>query len=159
MSKFTDFGIKVLLILASFALLAMMCVITVNVLGRISFNSPLLGALEIAGLAGVVMVSVALGYTEREKSNVVVEVFASRFPPRIRAITDSITLCLSLVAVSFLFWAVCEDAFHAAAFKEQTLILEIDTPPFKFIWAAGTFFLCLCLLKNMVTAFKKALKK
>lgn len=158
-SKLGQYVLKILLILASVSLLAMMLVISLNVIGRIFFSSPILGALEIAGLAGVIFIAIALGFTEKEKNNVVVEVLVMLLSPRRRAVTDAVTLFLSLIGVAFLSYAVIKDAFHSAEFNEQTLVLGISTSPFKFIWAAGTLMLFLFILKNMITALRKVLNK
>jgi TRAP-type C4-dicarboxylate transport system permease small subunit len=157
--EISEKAMNVLLILASVALLGMMLVITLNVIGRIFFRMPILGALEIAGLAGVILAAVALGFVEKEERNVVVEAVLTLVPPRMKAIAVSISLFLSLVAVSIFAWVVFDDAFYAARFKEETLVLGIWTAPFKFVWAVGILILCLFLLRNMVRSIKKVVKK
>jgi TRAP-type C4-dicarboxylate transport system permease small subunit len=158
-SKFVQYFTRVLLVIGSIAVLAMMTVITGNIAGRIFFQAPILGAIEIAGLTGAVLAAVALAYTEWEHRNVVVEVVANLFPPRVRGFTDAITLFLSLIGVGILSWAMFNEAFHAASFNETTLVLRAPTPPFKFIWAIGTVILGITMIRNIVLAIRRGVKR
>jgi TRAP-type C4-dicarboxylate transport system permease small subunit len=105
-TKFSQSIIRGLLVIEAVALMAMMGIVVGNVIGRIFFSQPVLGTVELAGLAGVIVVAAAVGFSEREHRNVVVDVVASRFPPRIRAIADAFTLFLSLGAEAFVNWAI-----------------------------------------------------
>jgi TRAP-type C4-dicarboxylate transport system permease small subunit len=150
---------RVLLVIAAVALMAMMIIVVGNVIGRIFFKQPVLGTVELAGLAGVILIAVAVGFAEREHRNVVVDILASRFPPRTRAIADSFTLFLSFGALAFLSWAILDSAFHAATTGEFTETLAIKTGPFEFAWAIGALILCLLLLQHMIQAIIKGVKK
>ena len=66
-TKLVQYIVKVLLVIAAIGLIAMMVVITGNILGRVFLSKPILGALEIAGLAGIVLSSIAVGYVEKER--------------------------------------------------------------------------------------------
>lgn len=146
---------NLLLAIAGLALICMMVVITLNVFGRLAFDAPLLGAIEIGGLAGVVLISIAMFHTEKEKSNVYVEALITHLPQPIRSLADAVTRLTSLLMIALLFWAVFKDALFAAQFNEPTLVLGIYTAPFKFIWAAGLLMLCLYLLRNIYWAIRK----
>ena len=154
-STLTKFVLNPLLVIAGIALISMMTVITVNVFGRLFFHAPLLGAIEIGGLAGVVLIAISLFYTEKEQRNVYVEALVMHLPTRIRSLVDAAMRLLSLAAVALLFWAAFEDAMFSAQFNEPTLVLGIYTSPFKFVWALGLLILCLYLLKNIYTAIRK----
>jgi TRAP-type C4-dicarboxylate transport system permease small subunit len=158
-SKFVQYFTRVVLVIGSIAVLAMMIVITANIAGRIFFKAPILGAIEIAGLTGAVLAAVALPYTEWEHRNVVVEVIANLFPPRVRGFMDALTLLISLLGVGVLSWAMFNEAFHAASFAEKTLVLRAPTPPFKFIWAIGTLLLFIVILRNIVAAIRRGVKR
>jgi len=158
-AKSIQYIIRMLSVIATLALMAMMGTVVGNVIGRIFFKSPILGTVEIAGLAGVILVAIAVGYAEREHRNVVVTVVASRFPPRTRAIADAFTLFLSLGAVAVLSWAILDSAFHAATTGEFTETLAIKTAPFEFAWAIGALILCGFLLQHMIQALIRGIKK
>ena len=100
-SRLSRIIIKVLLVLGGIALMLMMVIVVGNSLGRALFRTPIFGTIEIAGLAGVVVVAGAVGFAERERRNIVVDTAAHRLKPRTRAFTDAFTLFLSLGAVAF----------------------------------------------------------
>jgi TRAP-type C4-dicarboxylate transport system permease small subunit len=146
-------------VIAFIALMAMMGIVVCNIIGRIFFKAPVMGTLEIAGFAGVIVVAVAIGFAQREHRNIFVDIVVARFPARIRIIVDSFTYLLSLGAVGFLFWAVAESAFESLIQEEITLTLGIKTFPFRFIWAAGLLILCGFLLQHLIQNLSKGLKK
>jgi len=159
LAKLNRFIVRVLLVIGAVAIIAMMGIIVGNVIGRIFFNSPIYGAVEICGLAGVVVVAMAAGFTQQERRNVIVDVAASRFPPRTRAIADTFTLFLSLGIVAILSWATFDSALRAAATGEYTQILGISPAPFEFIWAIGALILCFFLVQHVIEAAIKGVKK
>jgi TRAP-type C4-dicarboxylate transport system permease small subunit len=162
MPLYTKFGqvmLRLLLVVGSVAMMVMMAIVVVNSLGRAFFKRPIFGTIEIAGLAGVVVVAVAVGFAERERRNVVVDVVANRFKPRSRALADAFALFLSLGAVAFLLWAVFNDSLYSLAVREVTLTTGISIAPFKFTWAIGLMILWLFLLQHMIEAIRKGWKR
>ena len=157
--RLSNMVIKMFLIVGGVALMVMMVIVVGNSLGRTLFKTPIFGAIEIAGLAGVVVVAVAVGFAERERSNVVVDIVANRFKPRIRAIIDAFTLSLSLGAIVFLLWAIFRDVLNSVAVREIALTTGIFTAPFKFTWLIGIFVLCLFLLQHVIEAIRKVGKR
>jgi TRAP-type C4-dicarboxylate transport system permease small subunit len=150
---------SILRIVALIFLMAMMLIIVANIIGRVFFQTPVHGALEIAGLCGVITVSVAIGLTEREKRNVTITILSSRFTPRIAAIFSVITSFLSLAGVAAVCWAVFKFAEHAATGHLLSEILDIPTAPFKFIWAFGCTLLCLYIVNNIIRSILEGIRK
>jgi TRAP-type C4-dicarboxylate transport system permease small subunit len=144
-----------LLVIGAITLIIMMVVVTCNSLGRALFKTPISGTMEIAGLAGAIVVAAAIGFTARERGNVAVDVLMSRLSPRIRAFFDVATFFLSLAGVSFLLWAVVRDAFSTLRMKETTITMGISTAPFKFAWAGGVFVLACFLVVHIALAIRK----
>ena len=158
-SKLSNLMISVLLVVGTIALMVMMMIVVGNSLGRAFFKTPIFGAIEIAGLAGVVVVAAAVGFAEREQRNVFVDVVANRFTPRTRALADAFTLFLSVGAVAFLLWAIFNDALNSLTIREATLTTGVRTAPFKFSWAVGIIILCLFLLQHMIEAIGRGGKR
>jgi len=142
--------IRVLLVVGAVALMVMMAVIVGNSLGRVFFKTPIFGAIEFAGLAGVILVAVAIGFAERERINIVVRIVFERFPERVRVVLESFTFILSLVGAGYLFWAVFTSALNSLSIQEATISSRIPIAPFKFVWAAGALILCLFLAQHLV---------
>jgi TRAP-type C4-dicarboxylate transport system permease small subunit len=158
-SKLSHMMMKLFLVVGAIAMMVMMVIVVGNSLGRALFNTPIFGTIEIAGLAGIVVVAVAVGFAERENRNVVVDVVANRFAPRTRAFSDAFTLFLSVAAVASLFWAMFDNALEAVTVREATLTTGVVTSPFKFTWLLGITILCLFLIRHMIEAIKKGVKR
>ena len=156
--RFVRSVFKVMHAAAFIALMAMMAVVVANIIGRIFFKAPVMGTLEIAGFSGVIFVAVAVGFAQRERRNVYVDIVVKHFPTRVRLLVDSFTYLLGLIGVGFLLWAVTESAFEAMFDGEITLMLSVKTYPFRFIWAAGLLVLCGFLLQHLIKFIKECFK-
>ena len=130
-------------IVAAFALMSMMMVIVANIVGRIFFRSPVTGTLEIVGFAGVVVVAIAVVFTERARGNVAVDIVVTRLPPGLRRIFRSITYFLSFGAACILFWAVIQVLRHMV--QDGRGHANVGYPAFSLrIHLGGRSFLPLC---------------
>ena len=158
-SKLMALLTRVLLITATFAMVVMATIIAMNILGRSLFGRPILGTIDIAGLAGVVFASIAVGYTEWERRNVVMEVIVARFPPRVKAFTDAFGLLLSLGIIGVLTWAMFKEAAYAASFSQTTLVTKLPLAPFKYVWSIGATLLGAILLRNAIVCIVRGFKR
>jgi TRAP-type C4-dicarboxylate transport system permease small subunit len=140
----------VLHVVAVLALITMMMVVVANIVGRIFFESPVMGTLEIAGFGGVIMATIAVIFSERGYRNIRVDIIVKHLPARPRNILDGITYFLSLCAMGILLWSVTMYSFEWLRTGEATFTLGIRHFPFGFIWAGGLFCLCVLLLKHMI---------
>jgi TRAP-type C4-dicarboxylate transport system permease small subunit len=146
------------LTIGGLALMVMMVYVVGNCIGRALFRIPIMGTIEIAGMAGAIVVSVAVAFAEREKSNVVVDIVTESLPSRSRSILDALMLLLSLGAVAFLLYAVIGSGITSFVAKETTLTTGIPIGPFKLAWAAGLFASWLFLLKYFIDAVRRTVK-
>ena len=148
-----------LLVIGTIPLIIMTIVVTGNSLGRALFRTPIPGTIEIAGLAGAIVVAAAVGFTARERGNVAVDAVVSRLKPKTRAVLDAAMVLLSLGGVFFLLYAVVLDALKAIELEDVTMMLDIPTSPFKFAWAGGIFILACFLVVHLVVSIKKTREK
>jgi TRAP-type C4-dicarboxylate transport system permease small subunit len=146
-------------LVAGIALMAMMAIVVANIIGRIFFKWPILGTIEIAGLAGVVVMAVAVGLSESQHRNIVVDIITAQLPSRIRIVANCVAYLLSLIAVGFLLWAVAESAFESMSEGEITFVLGMPVSPFRFIWAGGLLILFFFLLHNFIVTLQRGVKK
>jgi TRAP-type C4-dicarboxylate transport system permease small subunit len=154
-SKYGRFVSAALLVIGAIPLIIMMIVVTANSLGRAIFKIPVTGTIEIAGLAGVIVVAAAVGFTARERANVAVDVLLSQLKPRAKRILDIVTLFLSFAAVCFLLYAIIIDALKSFRMEEVTMMMSFPMPFFKFAWAGGVFILACFLLVHLITTIRK----
>ena len=121
-----------------------------DVIGRYVFDKPIMGTMEASEvlMAGIVLLSWA--YTQRTGGHVRVELVTSRYPPRVRAITNFVTLLLALILFSAITW---QSTIIATTYLQEHRvfqILQIPTAPFYFFVPVGAFFLCLEFIIQML---------
>jgi TRAP-type C4-dicarboxylate transport system permease small subunit len=150
--------IRVLLVVGAVPLLAMMALIVGNSLGRVFFNTPIKLTIEGSGLLGVILVTTAIGFAERERVNVAVRIVFERFPDRARVVVESFTFILSLVVAAYLLWAIVDSALASLSIQEATIASRIPIAPFKFLWAAGILILCLFLAQHLIEDIIKVVR-
>jgi TRAP-type C4-dicarboxylate transport system permease small subunit len=85
-SKLGQLIIKLVFVIASVGLLITMVAVVLNVLGRGFFASPLLGTVEIVGMAGLLLVPFAMVVTERNRAQIVVRMVVSRLSQRVQSL-------------------------------------------------------------------------
>lgn len=147
---------KIPLIISSLALIFMMLVVTVHVIGRNLFHAPIYGGLELISLSGVFLISFALGYTQLQKSHVIVEVLTSKMPPALAKVSAIFVMVINLITVTMLIWGGF-DFFWEAVVKRgsYTLVLHLPSAPFRFVWVLG----CVTLWGYMFYDFMQILRK
>ena len=158
-NRVSSFLLGFFLSIGGAALMLMMLYVFGNCAGRALFKTPIMGTIEIAGLAGAVVVSIAVAFAEREKSNVVVDIVTEALPPRPKRILEALMLVLSLAALTVMFYAVVEDGIESFATKDVSITTGIPIGPFKFIWAAGIAGSWIFMFGHLVGAVKKAVKR
>src|SRR5512135_455400 len=89
---------KVLMVLGSVAVLLLMSVATVNAFLRIPFiKSTWRGAYETVGFLGAIVIAFALGYTQKKKNHIVVDILTEKFPKRVNRILDAINYFVTTI--------------------------------------------------------------
>lgn len=134
---------RILSFLAGISLLFMMAVITVSVLARYIFNSPITGADEIIQLAAVGVVMLALPYATMQGAHVRVDIFDQLLGRWGRMGGDVLARILSgfvLAVLTDRAWSKTLDAYEYA---DTTNMLGLSIWPFYGTLAAG---IALCLL-------------
>jgi TRAP-type C4-dicarboxylate transport system permease small subunit len=159
-TKYSRWVAKISLFLAVISLLIMMSLVTANVIMRGIFSEPILGTVEIVGLAGVLLISFALGFTEREQAHVTVMIMVGRLPQRLQSIFILVALFLSMVVVVVLFWAGVLQFWEAVVTPEtMTYVLHVPLAPFFFVWLCGCVVLFIFLLGNFTKELVRARKR
>jgi TRAP-type C4-dicarboxylate transport system permease small subunit len=148
-----------LIVIGAVAMLSMMAIVVGNSLGRAIFKTPIFGTIEDAGMAGAVLVAVAIGFAERERINIVIRALFDHFPRRVQFILECFTLLLSLGAVGYLFWSALEKSLESFAKEELTIVTQVPVAPFRFFWAFSVLILCLFLAQHLAERIAKGEKK
>ncbi|MDD5702697.1 MAG: TRAP transporter small permease [Dehalococcoidales bacterium] len=151
---------RVLIVIGAVAMLSMMLIVVGNSLGRAIFKTPIFGTIEDVGLAGVVLIAVAIGLAERERVNIVIRALFEHLPRRVQLACQIFTFLLSLVAVGYLFYSVLGSGLESLEKDEHTIVTQVPMAPFRIFWAFGILVLWLFLARHLVeTIIKIAVRK
>jgi len=154
LEKVRDLLDKVFLVLGGVAVLALMVLATGNVCSRV-FGMPYRGAYELVAFLGAVVTAFALGYTQRKKSHIVVDILTETFRPGVKKILDGISYFIGMVFFALISWVIFVWGIKIAGSGEVSETLKIAYYPFIYCVAAGFAFLCLTLLLDFLHAVLK----
>jgi TRAP-type C4-dicarboxylate transport system permease small subunit len=151
---------KLVFVIASVGLLITMVTVVLNVGGRGLFASPLLGTVEIVGMAGLLLVPFALVITERNRAHIVVRMLVSRFSQRLQKLFSIFAFILSLGAVALLVWGGVLQIWDSMVRPDMvTPVLRVPKAPLISILVVGCLVLFGFLLKHLIEELVKGGKK
>jgi len=146
---------KAFLFLGGVAVLALMVLATGNVCFRV-FGMPYRGAYELVSFLGAVVTAFALGYTQRKKSHIVVDILTETFSAGVKKVLDGISYLIGMVFFGLISWVIFRWGLRIAASGEVSETLKIAYYPFIYCVALGFGFLWLTLLLDFLnTVLKK----
>jgi TRAP-type C4-dicarboxylate transport system permease small subunit len=152
--------IKLVFVISSVGLLITMVTVVLNVGGRALFALPLLGTVEIVGMAGLLLVPFALVITERNRANIVVRMLVSRFSQRLQSLFVIFTFILSLVAVALLVWGGVLQIWDSMVRPDMvTPVLRVPKAPLISVLVVGCLILFGILLKHFIEELVRITKK
>jgi TRAP-type C4-dicarboxylate transport system permease small subunit len=133
---------KALMITGGIAMLAMMFLASGNVALRI-FHIPLSGSYEVISFLGAIVTAAALGYTQRRRGHIVVDILSANFSRRVKKIVDAVSHLIIAVFFSVFAWQIFRWALKIRESGELSETLKIVYHPFVFGVALGFAFLAL----------------
>jgi TRAP-type C4-dicarboxylate transport system permease small subunit len=154
LEKLNDVLNTYLLIIGGMAVLALMALATGNVLLRIA-GMPFRGAYELVSFLGAVVTAFALGYTQKRKFNIVVDILSDTFPKGVKRFLDGLGDLIAMVFFAVVAWVVLRWGLRIAASGEVSETLKIVYYPFIFCVALGFAVLSLTLAIDFLGAFRK----
>ena len=139
-------------------LFLLMLLITADVLFRAILKSPILGANELAQFMMLMVVYLAMGYTQHQKGHVSVDLLVSRFSQYKRNVLNALMYLLSLFISGLMLKQ--SFAYHQILSETHKLtsVLKIPIAPFQIVLIVGVGMLCLALLMDVIHALQ-GLKK
>ncbi len=153
LDKISVFLNKILLIIGSVAVLFLMSLATGNVILRFFFNAPYRGAYEVVGFLGAIVIAFALGYTQRRKDHIVVDILTERFPKRINRILDGVNYFITTIFFAIVSWQIFVWGAKISKSGEVSETIKIIFHPFIYCVAVGfvvfSFTLMIDFLKNL----------
>jgi TRAP-type C4-dicarboxylate transport system permease small subunit len=139
---------RVLMIAGGVALLALTLLATMNVALRI-FRVPVGGTYEVVSFLGAVVTAGALGYTQKRKDHIVVDILTDKFPAAVKRVLDRVSYSLILVFFSIVSWQTFVYGKRLMVTGEMSETLRISYYPFVFIVGLGFAVLALTVLLDL----------
>ena len=146
---------KAFLFLGGVAVLALMALATGNVCFRV-FGMPYRGAYELVAFLGAVVTAFALGYTQRRKSHIVVDILTETFSEGVKKILDGISYLIGMVFFGLISWVIFRWGIKDRRFGRSVGDPQDCLLPFYLLCGSGFCFLWLTLLLDFL---KTVLKK
>ena len=154
LEKIDDFLNKILMFVGSVAVLLLMSIATVNVCLRFFFNAPYRGAYELVGFLGAIVIAFALGYTQKRKDHIVVDILTEKFPKRVNRILDGINYLITTIFFSVVSWQVFIWGMKISKSGEVSETLKIIFHPFIFSVSLGFALFSLTLVIDFLKNFQ-----
>ena len=140
---------KLLMVSGGGALLAVMVLATANVVLRI-FHLPFSGSYEIISFLGALVTASVLGYTQRHRDHIVVDILSEKFPPTAKRVVDGISYFLIAAFFAVVSWQTFLWGIKIHETGELSETLKISYHPFVFGVALGFAFLALAAVVDLL---------
>jgi TRAP-type C4-dicarboxylate transport system permease small subunit len=140
---------KVLMVAGGVSLLALTLLATANVALRI-LRVPVGGTYEVVSFLGAIVTAGALGYTQKRKDHIVVDILSDRFPAPVKRALDRVSYSLMFVLFSIVSWQTFVYGMRLLRTGERSETLKIAFYPFVFVVCAGFAVLALTILLDLV---------
>ena len=148
LERLADLLRRVLMIAGGVALLSLTLLATMNVALRI-FRVPVSGAYEVVSFLGAIVTAGALGYTQKRKDHIVVDILSEKFPAPVKRVLDRVSYALILVFFSIVSWQTFVYGKRLMVTGEMSETLRISYYPFVFIVGLGFAVLALTVLLDL----------
>ena len=144
---------------AGAAAIGIMLFVTVaDVIGRRTFNAPILGSNEISQTMMLITVFFCIAYCEFTRSHITIGILVDILPKRTQNIIDSITYLVFFITASWL----CRQLiiYGIEVFKQNVVsgTLAIPVFPFVFLAVIGCIVLSITVLAHLLLFISGAIK-
>ncbi|SHG64263.1 TRAP transporter small permease [Ornithinibacillus halophilus] len=137
-------------LLANLFLVFIMMIITIDVVGRNFFNSPLKGTYEMTELGSALLVFFALAITHQKDDHITIDFLMDRLSIKMRHILNGLIEIVIAIVLFFMARHIFENGLRMMERNSATTDLGLPVYPFLFL-------ISVTLLLFMVTAFYKAM--
>jgi TRAP-type C4-dicarboxylate transport system permease small subunit len=149
LERFSELLRRGMMIAGGVSLLALTLLATMNVALRI-FQVPVGGTYEVVSFLGAIVTAGALGYTQKRKDHIVVDILSEKFPAQVKRVLDRVSHALILVFFSVVSWQTFVYAKRLLRTGELSETLKIAYYPFVFLVGIGFAVLALTILLDLI---------
>ena len=155
LEKTNDFLNKILMVVGSLAVLLLMSIATMNAFMRLPFlKTTWRGAYETVGFLGAIVIAFALGYTQKRKDHIVVDILTEKFPKRVNRVLDGINYFVTTIFFAMVSWQVFVWGMKISKSGEVSETLKIMFHPFVYSVSLGFAVFSLTLILDFLKNFK-----
>mgnify|MGYP000925839590 CR=1 FL=1 len=130
--------------------------IVIDVLARFLFDSSLTGVVELEEFLMVVIVFLALGYTQKKEGHIIIDLLLCKLPKPVARCFASFNLLASGVFFGLMFWRTVKVAIQKS--EEYSSMLSIPTWFSLGLVAFGVAMLTLVLLQQLLRSLAENLQ-
>jgi TRAP-type C4-dicarboxylate transport system permease small subunit len=152
LERFSELLRKVLMYAAGIALLGVTLLATANVALRV-FRVPVGGAYEVVSFLGAIVTAGALGYTQKRRHHIVVDILSSRYPAPLKRAVDRVSHAVMFLLFSVVSWQTAVYGMRLIRVGEVSETLKIPFHPFVFLVSLGFAVLSLTILLDLLESF------
>ena len=131
-----NFFNKIMMFLAGVAVLALMLLATGNVVMRV-FHMPFRGTYEIVSFLGAVVIAFALGYTQKRRDHIVVDILTDKFPDIAKETIDKVAYIAMTIFFTIVAWQLYVWGMKIMEGDEVSETLKVIFHPYIFMTSAG----------------------
>lgn len=131
------------------SLLALTLMATMNVAMRI-FQVPVGGTYEVVSFLGAIVTAGALGYTQKRKDHIVVDILSEKFPAKVKRVLDRVNYTLTFAFFSVVSWQTFVYGKRLLVTGELSETLKIAYYPFVFLVSIGFAVLALTIFLDLI---------
>jgi TRAP-type C4-dicarboxylate transport system permease small subunit len=140
---------RLLLFLGGIAVILLMSLATINVVLRI-LHVPYSGTYEVVSFLGAIVIAFALGYSQKRKDHIVVDILTEKFSKRANRILSIISSGITMVFFAVVSWQIFIFGIKIWKSGEVSETLKIVYHPFIFSVAVGFAVLSLTIIVDFL---------
>ncbi len=144
--------------IAAFCIVAMMTVVVINIVLRVTLGRPLLGTMDYVNILMAMTIGLGLAYCGLKNGHIAVEFIVEKLSDRSQAV---INIIINLIAV--LFWGAT--AWYMAEYARNMMVtnllagtISIPLYPVFYLVAFGILVLCLVLVLKLSDSVRMVIK-
>lgn len=141
--------IRVAVFCGGAALVGMIVLTCANILVR-TVGGPIRGTFELMGYGGAVVTALALGYTQKRRGHIAVDVLIHRFPHRVQKALMGFNDAVCAVFFAMLTWQLIRKADGFVRTGEVSETLRVVFYPFTYTVAVGCGLLALVFALSLI---------
>jgi len=149
LDKISHYLNQILICIAGFFLMGMIFLTCANVFSRLVWI-PISGSFELMGYFGAVLTAFALGYTQKRRGHIAVDVLVLGFSKKTQRIINGINCLICMIFFALVSWQIARYATTLWTTGELTETLRIVYYPFTYAVAFGCATLALVFLTDFL---------